>query len=109
MNVDGMDSFFDHLSNMDKEFEHEREEFKRLCADPSLREIKKGSRVIVAIGFCRMGKPWERGEAEVMEVGETSVKVRFIEYTPYRGEKGSHSAWIHQALVTDVLPWEESK
>lgn len=95
--------FWEHMEKLDDMNIKKDEEFRRLCADPSSKVPEKGDRVIVATGFLAMGPLWAREECEVMEVGETSIKVRFLEYQPFGGEKGSLVKWIHPALVTDVL------
>lgn len=78
-------------------------EFHKLCCEPSQKIPKLGQRVIVAAGLLGMGHLWIREEAIVEEVGEVSIKVRFTNYKPFNGERGSHELWIHPALITDVL------
>lgn len=100
MNEDWMAKHFD---NMDKEHQQRDDEFRRLCADPCMTPAVKGDRVVVAAGFLGMGFLWERAEAEVMEVGDTSIKVRMVDYQPFGAPKGSLCKWIHPSLITDVL------
>ena len=92
-----------HFDNMDKSHNQTDAEFRRLCAEPSSVPASKGDRVVVAAGFVGLGHLWVREEAEVMECGDTSVKVRFIHYTPYNRAKGTLEMWVHPALITDVL------
>ncbi len=97
--------FFDdrYFENLEKEQQRMRAEFERLRSDPPAKIPQIGDRVIVATGFLAMGHLWARMEAEVMDVGDTSVKVRLIDYQPYQQPIGSYSTWIHPALITDVL------
>ncbi|RJQ30350.1 hypothetical protein C4565_00770 [Candidatus Parcubacteria bacterium] len=97
------DNFYEHMNNIDRYHHKQDEEFKRLCAEPCMKIPKPGDRVIVASGFLGMGLLWNRKEAEVLEVGETSVHVRFIDYYLVGEGKGKHKKWIHPALITDVL------
>lgn len=98
-----MQNMYKHFLNIDDEKRREDDEFRRLCAEPCMKVPKPGDRVIVAAGFIGMGHPWVREEAECLEVGDTSVHVRFVDYTPYRGEKGSMKKWINSSLITDVI------
>jgi hypothetical protein len=96
---EGIADMYKHFLNIDEE----KQEFRRLCAEPCMKTPNPGDRVIVAAGFVGLGHPWIREEAECLEVGDTSVHVRFVDYHPYRGEKGSLHKWVHHALITDVL------
>jgi hypothetical protein len=93
--------------NTDKEKmmsdEHARrdEEFRRLLVDPSATQAEVGDRVVVAAGLLGRGWQWIREEAEVIAVGETSYKVRFVETPEDDGEPTEQ--WIHPAIVIDVL------
>ena len=101
------DYFWKDMHNMHEEKNQEREEFKRLLSDRPSTVPQVGSRVLVAAGFLGMGHIWIREEGVVEECGDTSYKIRFINYTPYSKEKGSLSQWVHQSLITDVLKGEK--
>lgn len=77
------------------------EEFLRLAKGMSDRVAKVGDRVIVAAGFLGRGWRWIREEAEIVDIGETSYKIRFAEASYDDSVK---EEWIHPALITDVLP-----
>lgn len=92
-----------HFENIDEYHKNLDGEFKRLCAEPCMKVPKPGDVAIVAAGFLGMGHLWVREECEVLAVGDTSVKVRFKDYLPYGGERGSKMIWIHPSLITDVV------
>lgn len=103
-NEDFFDKMFDRLDNAFKAGDEMSAAFAKLCLGDATRKIPKlNDLVIVAAGFVGLGHIWVRLEAEIVEIGESSYKVRFLDYTPYRGTKGSHEVWIHPALITDVL------
>lgn len=76
-------------------------EFEKLLNEPSCNAPSVNSRVLVAAGLLGMGFPWIREEAVVLECGDTSYKVKFINYRFSRNE--DIIMWVHQTLITDVL------
>ncbi len=78
------------------------EEFRKIIADPSLKNPEQGDTVVVAAGLLNMGHPWIRKEATVIQVGETSYKISFNNYKMY-GEDKPYEIWIHPRLITDVI------
>lgn len=98
--------FSKELMGAFKDCRRREEEFKRLLVEPSTstRVPDIGDRVVVAAGFVGLGHLWVREEAVVEEKGDTSYKVRFVNFKPYNGgDRGSYVMWIHPALITDVL------
>lgn len=94
------DNYFEEMRNIEKSKQDKEEMFRRLCAEPCMKVPKPGDRVIIAAGLLGRGFLWVRTEAEVLQVADTSVKVRFkssFSQTPDVEE------WIHPALITDVL------
>lgn len=94
-------SFEDELHHINREHEKNNEEFARLDADPMMRPVSLGDRVVVAAGLIGRGHRWVRKEAKVVEVGDTSVRVRFSE-ARWNGEPDEE--WLHPSLVIDILP-----
>ena len=52
-----------------------------------------------------MGRPYVRHEGIVEECGGSAYMVRFTTYKSYDGE--AVRQWVHQDLITDVLPAKE--
>lgn len=100
MDENWVERMFDDIDDEHKKMDNE---FRRLCAEPTQTVPTVGDRVVVACGFLGMGHLWERSEGLVEEVGDTSVRVRFVEYKPYGEPKGSLVKWVNPNLITDVL------
>lgn len=95
------DAFFDKIR---QEREQQKQEFRKLLDDCSDKVPEVGNRVVVAVGLLGHGMPWVRQEADVIEVGEMSYKIRFTTHP----KQIIWEYWIHPALVTDVLPREQA-
>lgn len=95
-----MDEMWEWLTRLDREHETREAEFMRLLAD-SPKRVLVGDRVVVAAGLTGRGYNWVRVEAEVLEVGDVSVKVRFLGREALVGKPDED--WIHSALITDIL------
>jgi hypothetical protein len=93
-------SYFDWLEGINREHREKDEEFQRLLCEPSSMTPEVGDTVIVAAGLLCRGFNWIRLEAEVLALGETSVKVRFVG-REFNGKPDEE--WIHPALITDVI------
>jgi preprotein translocase subunit YajC len=85
---------------INRRHDERRGEFQRLCCDPSCQTPEVGDTVIVAAGLIGRGFDWVREEAEVIALGETSVKVRWRRESRY---EELNETWIHPALITDVI------
>ena len=98
MSDNGFDPF--GFREMNKRTDKMGDEFKRMAADLPYKNVKVGDRCIVATGFIGHGHLWVRKECVVIEMADTSVKVRRIDsfYSC-----GYWEEWIHAALITDVL------
>ena len=83
---------------------HKKQEngFKKLCQELPIL-VKKGDKVIVAVGLLGRGFEWIRKECEVMETANISIKIR-CQDTYYKD--GFWEEWIHPALITDVIKEE---
>lgn len=83
-----------------KAHEQKKAEFDKLVADQSMILPNVGDRVVVAAGPLSRGFEWIRLEAVVLEVGQSSYKVRF---TKDRFDGTPDEEWVHPALITDVI------
>jgi len=63
-------------------------EFKKLDT-----EFKVGQRVVFACGLVGHGLSYERKEAKIIEVGQSSVKIQF----------GDFEHWVQPSIITDIL------
>ncbi len=79
--------------------------FEKLLDIPPACIPMVGDRVVVAVGLLGYGFHWVRKEGKVLEVGDTSYKVRF-EKLDYKG--GPVELWSHWSLITDVLHEEQA-
>ena len=98
-----MDKFFNRLDSNHKRRENE---FNKLLLDQCCIVPGIGDTVIVAAGLLGMGFDWIRLEAEVVGIGQNSIKVRFITEKKFQSEEYI-TKWIHPALVTDVIKHTE--
>lgn len=93
-----MEDFFDMLKDMNNFHDKLDNEYKRLKQDAP-RMVKVGDKVLVAAGLIGRGHPWVRTQAEVIEIAQSSVKVRGKEsYSLDPWEE-----WIDPSLITDVI------
>lgn len=97
-----MGDWYEWIGSTNRKHDEMQHEFDRLAQDAP-RPLKVGDRVVTAAGLVGRGHQWIRAGATVLEVGQTSVRVRFDKpgwnNTP-------DEDWIHQAIVTDVLASE---
>lgn len=94
------ESFYQHLTSVDRNHRRKDEEFLRLCVEPSSRVPVVGDTVVVAAGLIGRGFDWVREEATVIAVGDTSFKVRWLQLS-YKGNV--EEQWVHPVLITDVI------
>jgi hypothetical protein len=94
-------SIEEDFRNAYKERRKMDQEFERLLVEPCQEIPQVGDRVIVASGFLGMGHLWVRHEALVLEVAQTSYKVRFLDYRGFRDR--IVEMWVHPALITDRI------
>lgn len=73
------------------------QEYDKLCHDPCMKIPKVGDRIVYAVGCLGIGSPFAREEAEVIEKGDQSYKIRIT----IKGQ--TLDMWISSVLVTDVL------
>ena len=97
-----MNSFYRDMERIDRIHAELRDEFTKLCIEPSAKRPNIGDRVIVAVGLLQMGHLWIREEATVLEVADTSFHIEFKDKVVY-GTNEPRRVWVHQALITDVL------
>ena len=90
-----------NYDDLEKSRRESQDKFDRLALDPCTIIPKVGWRVVVAAGPLCMGHDWIRLEAEVIELGQISYKVRFTDYRSCNRELVEK--WIHPGLVTDVI------
>lgn len=74
-------------------------EFYKLCSNPLNKKVKVGDKVVFAAGLVNRGHLWIREEAEVIDIGDKSVKIRYKKSY----DKDNNEIWIHPALIVDVL------
>lgn len=71
------------------------EYISKLIAEPCLKNMNVGSRVLIASGCCGGGHLHSREEGVITEIADECVKVRV---------KGRSDKWLIKPLVVDVLP-----
>jgi len=101
----------EELWNMFAEGRKHRDElhdqFKKLLAEPTTQIPKVGDTVVVAVGLLNMGHPWIRRAGKVLVAGDTSYKIHFEKQ--YKHEREKTIIWVHQTLITDVVPVNPKK
>lgn len=100
---DPFDGWHERMQRAEDYADRMRDEFCKLAIEPCTAIPKVGDRVLVAAGLLGMGHLWVREECEVLACGDTSYKVRFLNYKPVFEPVGSKTEWVHQALITDAV------
>ncbi len=97
-----MDEMMDFHTQMQKEHALKYAEYERLRAECP-KGIKKGQRVLVAVGFLGHGFHWIRKECTVLDIAEGSSLITFpSEYAELHGQK-TWEHWVPNCLITAIL------
>lgn len=94
---DPFESIFSHWNAIDRSHERKDELFRCLLCEPLMRTPQIGDHVIVAAGLLDRGHDWIRKEVKVIDIADTSVKIRWLDGL------GIEDQWIHPVLITDIL------
>lgn len=94
--MDYFGDFISEMKSMNKSHEERENEFKRLKSETP-KSIKRGDRVLVAVGLLGHGFHYVRQECVVLRVSGNNSKI----YWKSDGYRWSY--WIDNALIVEVL------
>lgn len=96
------DDFSKSMNRVEDHLELLRQEYLKLLSEPCLDVPEIGDHVLVHAGLLNRGHAWIRLECEVLAIGDSSYRLKFLNYKQF-GTDEPLIEWINSVLVTEVI------